>query len=119
MPHDPDRETLVPPVDDSFDGPTGVRRTKARSEMTERELLLALHERMDQTDKWRTQTDKRLASGDAEIGMSLNAIQTLCKLLGASEAAGELAAYIHEKRLRANGGQHEAPTNPENERPDE
>jgi hypothetical protein len=91
-----------------------------RSAMTDRELLLSLHERLDDEEAWRRRTDRRLAEGDVEIGMCLEGVRTLCTMRGAEEAAGQLGAYLAEKRERLatqNGTDHDTPTNPGNDRP--
>lgn len=94
-------------------------RRKQLETMDAHALLVSLHLRLDEVDVWRAKTDRRLAEGDAEIGMCLESVRVLCEIRGAENAAEQLGKYLEEKRAR-NGAfaDRDSPTNPGNERPD-
>ncbi len=88
-----------------------------RADMTDRELLIEMLEKQDKMEGRVKKIEDRLSDGDglfshleatsrsldSEVGMCIRSIQTLCTLAGADDAAGQLAAYIKEKRDRYNG----------------
>lgn len=104
------------------------------------ELLELLHERMDElddwredldnwrkdVDTWRSAVDSRLGEGDkrfgrieANVGLVMNSVRTLCQARGLDVEAGMLDRALKDWEIarHTNGQERDVPTNPENERP--
>jgi hypothetical protein len=108
--HDTDRSPL-PPEEEMPEGKPD------RSKMTDRELLLSLHERIDAVDQRLADGDREFQEQKKDIGIVSSAVKALCEVRGLDDKVQELGRRLAD-RFPANGVGHEAPTNPSNERPE-
>lgn len=84
-----------------------MQETKPRDEMTDRELLLSLHERLD----------RELEEQRKDIGLVCSAVRALCDVRELTDHVQALGQRL-AARFPSNGIGHDEPTNPEHERPE-
>jgi len=100
--------------------PPKVPSPEEREGMDTRQLLLLLHDRLDDGDSWRSRVEKRLAEGDdlfrylgPNLDLLVNSVRELCLERGRADLAKQIDDQILERRRREkNGAGADEDTNP-------
>lgn len=96
-----ERDTIPPGPETPSDPPN-------LHELTERELLLLMHERLDVIERRLEEGERRFARSDADWTIAMRFLQSVNTFLGQREQADAIESEIMQRR-GANGDAHGAP----------
>jgi hypothetical protein len=82
-----------------------------RATMTDRELLLSLHERIDDVDRRLEDGNRHFTNVDADWTIAMHFLHEIALERGRADLAQQIDHAIRERRP-TNGATHDEPTNP-------